>query len=124
MLAEIASARPDWARGQYSLGCAYEHLAQHELARLHLANAMQLDPSLRAAVEALDARMFWTEKEYADAIAAADRSLAANPDYYLALVVRGRACSALGTNGGGSGCLRRSLEIVPDSTFTAACCST
>jgi tetratricopeptide (TPR) repeat protein len=47
-------------------------------------------------VEALYARMFWTEKKYTDAIAAADRALAANPNYYLALVIRGRACSALG----------------------------
>jgi protein O-GlcNAc transferase len=117
LLGEIASARPDWARGQYSLGCAFEHLAQHVLARRHLANALELDPSLRAAVEALDARMFWTEKKYIDAIAAADRSLAANPSYYLALVVRGRACAALGRMAEVDECLRRSLEIVPDPTI-------
>jgi len=27
-LAEIAAVRPDWVRGQYSLGCAYEHLVE------------------------------------------------------------------------------------------------
>jgi predicted O-linked N-acetylglucosamine transferase (SPINDLY family) len=117
MLAEIASARPDWARGQYSLGCAYEHLVEHVQARRHLANALQLDPSLRAAVEALDARMCWTEKNYTGAIAAADRALAANPSYYLALVVRGRACSVLGRMAEVDECLRRSLEIVPDATI-------
>lgn len=117
MLAEIGVARPDWARGQYSLGCAYEHVGKHELARHHLANAMRLNPSLRAAAEALDARMFWTEKKYAEAIAAADRSLEANPAYYLALVVRGWACSALGRMEEVNQCLRRSLEIVPDPTI-------
>ena len=117
LLGEIASARPDWARGQYSLGDAYERLAEHVLARQHLANALHLDPSLRAAVEALNARMFWIEKKYVDAIAAADRSLAANPSYYLALVVRGRACSALGRMAEADECLRRSLEIVPDPTI-------
>lgn len=117
LLAEIAAARPDWARGQYSLGCAYEHLVEHDLARLHLANALRLDPSKLAAVEGLHARMFWTEKNYTDAITAADRSLAANPDYYLALVVRGRACAAQGRMSEVVDCLRRSLEIVPDSTI-------
>lgn len=89
LLAEIASSRPNWARGQYSLACAYEQLVEHELARLHLANALRLDPSKLAAVEALSARMFCMEEKYTESIAAADRSLAANPDYYLALVVRG-----------------------------------
>jgi predicted O-linked N-acetylglucosamine transferase (SPINDLY family) len=58
--------------------------------------------------------MFWTEKKYTDAIAASDRSLAANPDYYLALVIRGRACSALGRMSEVVDCLRRSVQIVPD----------
>jgi protein O-GlcNAc transferase len=114
LLAEIAAARPDWARGQYSLGCAYEHLAEHERARQHLANALRLKPSLLAAVEALYARMFWTEDKFTDAVAAADRALAANPNYYLALVVRGRASAALGRMLEVVDCLRRSLEIVPD----------
>ena len=70
-----------------------------------------------AAVEALYARMFWTEKKYTDAIAAADRSLAANPKYYLALVIRGRACSAQGRMLEAVDCSRRSLEIVPEPTL-------
>jgi protein O-GlcNAc transferase len=117
LMAEIASTRPDWFRGQYSLGCAYEHLVEHDLARLHLADALRLDPSKLAAVEALYARMFWTEEKYTEAIAAADRALAANPNYYLALVVRGRACSAQGRMPDMVDCLRRSLEIVPDAVI-------
>jgi predicted O-linked N-acetylglucosamine transferase (SPINDLY family) len=117
LMAKIAAARPDWARGQYSVGCAYEHLAEYDRARQHLANAMRLDPSMLAAVEALQARMFWTEKKYTDAIAAADRALAANPKYYLALVVRGEACTALGRMREVVDCLRRSVEIVPDPTI-------
>jgi protein O-GlcNAc transferase len=117
LLAEIASAKPKWPRGQYSLGCAYEQLAKHELARQHLANALRLDPSRLAAVEALYARMFWTEERYTEAIAAADRALAANPDYYLALVVRGRACAAQGRMQEVVDCLRRSLAIVPEATI-------
>ena len=117
LMAEIASARPDWARGQYSLGCAYEYLGEHNLARRHLANAMRLDPSRLAAVEALYARMFHREKKYTDAIAAADRALAANPNHYLALVVRGEACTALGRMAEVVDCLRRSVEIVPDPTI-------
>ncbi len=114
-LTEIAAARPGWARGQYTLGCAYEHLGKHDLAREHLANALRLEPSRLAAVEALYARMFWTEDKWADAAAAADRALEANPDYYLALVVRGRACSALGRMSEAVKSLRRCVEIVPES---------
>jgi protein O-GlcNAc transferase len=114
LLAEIAAKRPEWARGQYSLGCAYEHLGERDRARQHLANALRLKPTLLAAVEALYARMFWTEDKFTDAIAAADRALAANPNYYLALVVRGRASAALGRMPEVVDCLRRSIEIVPD----------
>lgn len=117
LLAEVAEARPDWARGHYSLGCAYEHFVEHGRARQHLADALRLDPSLLAAVEALHARMFWTEGKYADAIAAADRALTANPGYYLALVVRGRACAAQCRMSEAADCLRRSLEIVPDAVI-------
>jgi protein O-GlcNAc transferase len=116
-LAEIALERPGWVRGQYSLGCAYEHLVDHDRARQHLANCLRLDPSMLAAVEALYARMFWTEEKYTDAIAAADRALAANPNYYLALVVRGRACAAQCRMSEVVDCLRRSLEIVPDAVI-------
>jgi tetratricopeptide (TPR) repeat protein len=117
LLAEIVAARPDWVRGQYSLGCAYEHLVEHDRARQHLANALRMDSSMLAAVEALYARMFWAEEKYTDAIAAADRSLAANPKYYLALVIRGRACSAQGRMLEAVDCSRRSLEIVPEPTL-------
>ena len=50
-------------------------------------------------------------------IAAADRALAANPDHYLALVVRGRACAAQGRMQEVVDCLRRSLAIVPEATI-------
>src|ERR1700730_2512760 len=36
LLLEIASRRSDWARGQFSLGCAYEQLGDLEQARQHL----------------------------------------------------------------------------------------
>ncbi len=114
LLDGIAAAMPDWARGQFSLACAYEHLGDYEPARVHLANALRLDPSRRAAVEALRARMFWMEKEWTQSIAAADRALEANPEYYLAHLVRGKSCFAVGRVAEAVDSLRRSLEIVPD----------
>jgi len=33
LLLGVVSLRPDWARGQFSLGCAYEHLGDRERAR-------------------------------------------------------------------------------------------
>lgn len=114
LMAEIAARRPDWSRGQCSLGCAYEHLMEHELARLHLANALRLDPNRLAAVEALRARMFLKEEKSFDAVAATDRALQANPDHYLALVIRGEACSEQGRMAEAVQSLRRSLEMVRD----------
>jgi protein O-GlcNAc transferase len=114
LLAEIAAERPVWARGQYSLGCACEYLGEHASARQHLANALRLDPSMLAAVEALHARMFWTEKNSLEAIAAADRALQANPGHYLALVIRAEACGEQFRMAEVADCLRRSLKIVPE----------
>ena len=117
LLAEIAESRPAWARGQYSLGCAYEHLGEHDRARLHLANTLRLDPSMLAAVEGLHARMFWTEKKSIEAIAAADRALQANPGYYLALTIRAEACGEQYRMAEAADCLRRSLKIVASPTI-------
>ena len=116
LLSEIATVRPEWARGQFSLACAYEHIGDHVKARAHLASTLSLDPSKQAPVEALNARMLFLEKKYRDAIQAADRSLAANPDYYLAHLIRAKACSALGRPEEAVRSLRRSVEIVPDVT--------
>lgn len=115
LLAKIAEFRPDWARGQFSLGCAYEHLQERDRARHHLANALRLDSARLAAVEALYARMFWTEENWADAVQAADRALQANPNYYLALVVRGRACASLSRMPEAVQSLRRAIEMVPEA---------
>ncbi|MGD0297275.1 MAG: tetratricopeptide repeat protein [Bryobacteraceae bacterium] len=116
LMVEIAAGRPDWSRGQCSVGFAYEHLGQHDLARLHLANALRLDPNRLAAVEALRARMYLTEGKSGDAIAATGRALQANPDHYLALVIRGEACTVQFRMAEAVQNLRRSLKTVSDST--------
>jgi len=114
LLAGYTSAKPEWTRGQFSLGCACEHARDHVAARLHLANALRLDPSKRAAVEALNARMFWSEQKWEEAIAAADRSLAANRDYYLAHLIRAKSYSKLAEPHEAVQSLRRSIALVPD----------
>ena len=114
LLAGIASARPDWTAGQFSLGCAYEHLGDFDQARVHLARALQLDPSRQASVQSLYARMYCLEKRWIEAVAAADRALAANPDYFLAHLVRGRSCAALSRMDEAIASKRRALEVTPD----------
>src|SRR5579864_7423013 len=63
-LEEIAAARPNWARGRFSLGCAYEHLGDLERAREQLGEALRIDPERLAAVQALFARMYWREEKW------------------------------------------------------------
>jgi protein O-GlcNAc transferase len=113
-LEDIVARRPHWARGQFSLGCAYEHLGEYERARVCLAKALQLDSTRKAAVQALFARMLLLERRWSEAVSAAERALEANSEYYLAHVIRGKACSALGLTAEAQISNRRSLEILPD----------
>ena len=114
LLQEITDSKPGWARGRFSLGCAFEHLGDYGPAREHLANALRLDPAREAAVESLFARMHMMEQKWTAGMAAADRALAANPDYYLALIVRSKCCAALGWMDECAKSKRRALGIAPD----------
>ena len=115
LLADIAARRPHWPEGQFSLGCAYEHLGNYHQARIHLANALRLDPSREAAVQSLYARMYLLERRCPEAIAAADCALKINPRYFLAHVVRGRACASLARMDEAVESKRSAVEICPNS---------
>lgn len=115
LLADIAARRPDWTEGQFSLGCAYEHLRHYGQARIHLRNALLLDPSREAAVQSLFARMYLLEQRYTEAIAAAGRALEINSKYFLAHVARGRACAALARMDEAVESKRSAVEIVANS---------
>jgi len=113
LLLEVADGRPDWARGQFSLGQAYEHLEDFTSARQHLAMALQLDSSREAAVQALFARMYCLEDRYLEAIAAADRAAAAKPTYFLAHLVKRKCCGAVRDWIGAAESTRRAVESMP-----------
>ncbi len=113
-LADIAAARPDWMQGQFSLGCAYEHLGNFGQARIHLRNALRLDSSREPAVQSLYARMYLFDQRSTEAITAADRALEINPKYFLAHVVRGRACAALARMDESVESKRRAMNIFPN----------
>ena len=117
LLGDIAAARPQWATGQFSLGCAYEHLENFGQARVHLQNALALDPSREAAIQSLFARMYLFEEHYPEAIAAAARALEINPRYYLAHIVRAQACSALARMEEAVESNRRAVEVYPSPEF-------
>jgi protein O-GlcNAc transferase len=120
LLLIVVSLRPDWARGQFSLGCAYEHLGDNERARGHLSHALRLDPSRQAAVQALVARMYWFEGKWKEGIAAADRALEANPKFFLAHIVRSKCCLELGDIQQSIPSMLRALEIVPHRELHSA----
>ena len=117
LLLEIVSGRPDWARGQFSLGCAYEHLRDFENARKHLANVLQLDPSRAAAVQALFARMYCLEDKWLEAIAAADRAIRAKSSYFLAHVVRAKSSGEIGDWAASAESTRHAIESMPHMQF-------
>ena len=115
MLTGLAAAKPAWTTGQFSLGCAYEHLGDYEKARVHLANALRLDPSREAAVQSLYGRMYLLEQCFTEAIASAEHALAINPKYFLAHVVRSKACASLARMDEAVESKRRAVEICPNS---------
>lgn len=112
-LEKIAAARTGWARGQFSLACAREQLAEYESARGYLATVLRLDPSLEVAVQSLLGSMFRNEERLMDALACVDRALAIDPGYFYAHVIRGRCCSALGRMHEACESFRRAVEINP-----------
>jgi len=120
LLRAISESRPNWSAGQFSLGGTYEYLGDFEHARLHLENALRIDPSKLAGVEALRARMLFLEGKLPEAVDSADRALAANPDSYVALLVRGQACSKLYRTVESVASLRRSIELLPDRSIHAS----
>ncbi len=117
LLLEVVPRKPDWARGQFSLGCTYEHRGDNERARDHLANALKLDPSRQAGVQALFARMYWSEKKWKEGIAASDRALESNPKFYLAHVIRSKCYAELNDIRDSISSMRRALDIVPNREF-------
>jgi protein O-GlcNAc transferase len=117
LLLEVVSRRPDWARGQFSLGCAYEHLGDNTRSREHLGLALRLDQSRQPAIQALFARMYWSEKKWKEGIAAADQALEADPKFYLAHVVRSKCYSELPDIRESISSMRRAIEIVPNREF-------
>ncbi len=117
LLASIAAERPHWPDGQFSLGCAYEHLGSYDQARAHLANALRLDPSREAAVQSLCARMDLLEECWTDAIASAARALEVNPKYYLAHIVQCRAYAALARMEEAVASKRQAVAVCPTSVI-------
>lgn len=117
LLQKIAAVRPAWGRGHFSLGCMYEQLGEHGPARAHLADALRLEPPLAARLQSMFARMNWLEGKLADAIANADRALAADPENLLAHVVRSSCCAPLGRMAEAVDHVRRAVEIAAHPTL-------
>ncbi|HEX4593798.1 MAG TPA: tetratricopeptide repeat protein [Bryobacteraceae bacterium] len=117
LLAKIVAGRPDWITGQLALGCAYGLAGQHEPARTHLGNVLQLDPSLEAPVQSMFAAMHYKEQNCLEAIASADRALAAGADSLAIRLVHSRSCFTLGRMREGIASARRAIEIAPSPDF-------
>jgi protein O-GlcNAc transferase len=120
LLAEIAAARPAWAAGRLSLGCAYEALGEYGMARQYLDGATPLDLLREAVAHAVRARMHWAEDKMAEAIGDADRAIHADPANFLAHVVRSVACYSLCRTEEADAGRRRALEIIPNPVIHSA----
>src|ERR1035438_3472434 len=101
----------------YNRGCALEELGDYEAARDSIEQALATDGSLEASAQSVFARLNWREGQPAEAVAAADRSLAADRANLLAHAIRALACASLGRAEEAVGGFRRAVEIAPDARF-------
>src|ERR1039458_7355620 len=101
----------------YNRGCALEELGDYKAARDSLERALAADGSLEARAQSVFARLNWREDRPAEAVAAADRSLAADGGNLLANAIRALACASLGRAEEAVEGFRRAVEIAPDARF-------
>src|ERR1035438_535392 len=80
----------------YNRGCALEELGDYEAARDSIEQALATDGALEASAQSVFARLNWREGRLSEAVAAADRSLAADGANLLAQAIRALACATLG----------------------------
>lgn len=117
LLTKIIALRPNWTTGLLTLGCAFGKTGQHEPAPAHLAEVLQLDPSLEGPVQCMFATMHYRDQNWPEAIAAADRALAAGLDNLPISFVRSRSCFAISRMQQGVASARRAIEIIPCPDF-------
>jgi predicted O-linked N-acetylglucosamine transferase (SPINDLY family) len=101
----------------YNRGCALEEQGDYTAARDAIERALQADGSLEASAQAVLARLHWREGRPAEAVDAADRSLAAGNRNLLAYAIRALACASLGRADEAVEGFRRAIEIAPDARF-------
>ena len=109
----ILAQREAWARGHFSLGCAYEVLGRSEAARREIMRSVQLDPTLQAAGEGMLALISWKSGRAQEALAASDRALELNPSNFLALSVRGQWYRSQCMVPEEAECIRRAIRATP-----------
>jgi protein O-GlcNAc transferase len=117
LLEQIVADRPNWTIGQLTLGCAYGRAREHDSASVHLATALRLEPLLEAPVECMFAAMHYKDQKWADAIAAADRALARDPNNLVTHFIRGNSCAALSRMDEAVKSNRRAIEIAPSGDY-------
>ena len=101
----------------YNRGCALEELGDYEAARDSLERALAADGSLESRAQSVFARLNWRAGRPAEAVAAADRSLAADGGNRLAHAIRALACGSLGRAEEVVEGFRRAVEIAPSARF-------
>jgi protein O-GlcNAc transferase len=117
LLEQIVVDRPNWTTGQLTLGCAYGRAREHDSASVHLATALRLEPLLEAPVECMFAAMHYRDQKWTEAIAAADRALARDPNNLVTHFIRSNSCSALSRMDQAMESNRRALEISPSADY-------
>src|ERR1700686_69929 len=117
LLEQIVADRPSWTTGQLTLGCAYGRAREHDSAGAHLASVLRLAPPPGAPVECMFPAMHYRDQKWAEAIAAADRALARDPNNLVTHFIRSNSCSALGRMDQAVESNRRAIEISPSGDY-------
>ncbi len=101
----------------FAAGSEAEKQGRYAEAREHLAAARELEPDIAAPVDAVLARMLWTERKWAEALDTADRALARDARNFLALIIRSRCSAAMARMKEACEANRRAMNVTPHPEF-------
>lgn len=119
---QAVALAPAHARAHLNLGIGLEAIGDDAGAKTSFESALRCDPGNSAAAYNLG-RLFYTQKNYAEAVGLLERALQARPEFPEARIMHGYALHALGQPEAAARELKIGLEKRPDDDAARAALS-